>query len=80
MAGPGSTKSTGEPSRGQRGPAPTGISAEDLLDRLTDGTGIQDLLDAKSQVAAQLSSSQDKGSLVDGYARRCTHHLDTSPQ
>ncbi len=45
-----------------------GISAEDLLSRLTDGTGIQDLLDANPQVAAQLSTSQNKGSLVDGYA------------
>ena len=45
-----------------------GISAEDLLTRLTDGTGIQELLDANPQVAAQLSNNQNKGSLVDGYA------------
>ena len=45
-----------------------GISADDLLARLTDGTGIQDLLDAHPQVAAGLSSNQSKGSLVDGYA------------
>ena len=44
-----------------------GISAEDLLARLTDGTGIQTLLDANPQVAAQLSTNQNKGSLVDGY-------------
>ncbi|SDG19672.1 hypothetical protein [Klenkia brasiliensis] len=45
-----------------------GITTEDLLARLTDGTGIQDLLDANPQIAAQLSTSQNKGSLVDGYA------------
>ncbi|SDP59266.1 hypothetical protein SAMN05660199_04323 [Klenkia soli] len=45
-----------------------GISSDDLLARLTDGTGIQDLLDANPQVAAQLSSNQSRGALVDGYA------------
>ena len=45
-----------------------GISSSDLLDRLTSGTGIADLLAANPQVSAQLSAAQNKGSLVDGYA------------
>ncbi|SDO01397.1 hypothetical protein SAMN05660199_01124 [Klenkia soli] len=45
-----------------------GVSTEDLMARLTDGTGIQDLLDSNPKVAAQLSSNQQKGALVDGYA------------
>ena len=44
-----------------------GVSSDDLLERLTDGTGIQDLLDSHPDVAAQLNASQSKGSLVDGY-------------
>ena len=45
-----------------------GISSDDLLQRLTDGTGIADLLTGNSGVAAQLSASQNKGALVDGWA------------
>lgn len=45
-----------------------GVSSDDLLARLTDGTGIRDLLDANPQIAAQLSSNQGRGVLVDGYA------------
>lgn len=45
-----------------------GVSTEDLMARLADGTGIQDLLDSTPEVAAQLSSNQQKGALVDGYA------------
>ena len=38
------------------------------MQRLTDGTGIADLLTGNSGVAAQLSASQHKGALVDGWA------------
>ncbi|QNG38747.1 hypothetical protein F1C76_21390 [Geodermatophilaceae bacterium NBWT11] len=45
-----------------------GVSTEDLMARSTDGTGIQDLLDSNPEVAAQLSSNQQEGALVVGYA------------
>jgi uncharacterized protein YidB (DUF937 family) len=45
-----------------------GISSDDLVQRLTDGTGIADLLDGNSGVASQLSAAQNKGALVDGWA------------
>jgi uncharacterized protein YidB (DUF937 family) len=45
-----------------------GISSDDLLQRLTDGTGIADLLSANPSVSSQLSGLQNKGALVDGYA------------
>ena len=45
-----------------------GISTDDLLQRLTDGTGISDLLSANPDVSTQLSQLQNKGALVDGYA------------
>jgi uncharacterized protein YidB (DUF937 family) len=45
-----------------------GISSSDLLDRLTSGTGISDLLSGNPQVSAQLAALQNKGALVDGYA------------
>lgn len=45
-----------------------GISSDDLMQRLTDGTGIADLLSGNSGVASQLSASQNKGALVDGWA------------
>ena len=45
-----------------------GVSSSDLLARLTDGTGISDLLSENPQVAAQLTASQNKGAVVDGYA------------
>jgi hypothetical protein len=45
-----------------------GISSSDLLDRLTDGSGITDLLQGNPQVSAQLAALQNKGALVDGYA------------
>ncbi|NYJ07948.1 hypothetical protein [Petropleomorpha daqingensis] len=45
-----------------------GISSSDLLDRLTEGSGITDLLQGSAQVSAQLAALQNKGALVDGYA------------
>jgi uncharacterized protein YidB (DUF937 family) len=45
-----------------------GISSDDLLQRLTDGSGISDLLTSNPAVSSQLSDLQNKGALVDGYA------------
>jgi hypothetical protein len=45
-----------------------GVSSSELRDRLTDGSGISDLLSANPDVAAQLTASQNKGAIVDGYA------------
>ena len=45
-----------------------GISSDDLLNRLTSGSGISDLLKGNPQVSGQLAALQNKGSLVDGYA------------
>ena len=45
-----------------------GISSSELLQRLTDGTGIADLLEQDPDVAAQLSATQNRGAVVDGYA------------
>jgi DNA-binding phage protein len=45
-----------------------GISSSDLLDRLTSGSGITDLLSGNQQVSSQLAALQNKGALVDGYA------------
>ena len=45
-----------------------GVSSSELLQRLTDGTGIADLLTDNPQVAAQLAAAQNKGAVVDGYA------------
>ena len=45
-----------------------GVSSTELLQRLTDGTGIADLLQDNPQVAAQLAAAQNKGAVVDGYA------------
>jgi hypothetical protein len=45
-----------------------GVTSDDLLQRLTDGTGIADLLQQNPAVAAQLSAAQNKGAVVDGYA------------
>jgi len=45
-----------------------GVSSDELLQRLTDGTGISDLLKANPEVATQLAQSQNKGAVVDGYA------------
>lgn len=45
-----------------------GISSDDLLQRLTDGSGISDLLTSNPGVSSQLSVLQNKGALVDGYA------------
>jgi uncharacterized protein YidB (DUF937 family) len=45
-----------------------GINTDELLQRLTDGTGISDLLSANPDVSSQLSQLQNKGALVDGYA------------
>jgi hypothetical protein len=45
-----------------------GISSSDLLDRLTGGSGIADLLQGNPQVSSQLAALQNKGALVDGYA------------
>jgi uncharacterized protein YidB (DUF937 family) len=45
-----------------------GISGQDLLDRLTNGTGISDLLAQNPDVSAQLSQDQNRGALVDGYS------------
>jgi hypothetical protein len=45
-----------------------GISSSDLLQRLTDGTGIKDLLSQNPQVADQLRADQNRGAIVDGYA------------
>jgi uncharacterized protein (DUF433 family) len=43
------------------------ISGSDLLDRLTNGTGVADLLAQNPDVSAQLAESQNRGALVDGY-------------
>jgi hypothetical protein len=43
-----------------------GISGPDLLDRLTNGTGISDLLAQNPEVSAQLAANQNRGALVDG--------------
>jgi uncharacterized protein YidB (DUF937 family) len=43
-----------------------GISSTDLVKRLTDGTGIADLLSQNPGVADRLSAAQNRGSLVDG--------------
>jgi uncharacterized protein YidB (DUF937 family) len=45
-----------------------GISSDDLLQRLTDGSGITDLLSANPGVSSQLADLQNRGALVDGYA------------
>jgi hypothetical protein len=45
-----------------------GISGQDLLDRLTNGTGIADLLARNPDVSAQLAANQNRGALVDGYS------------
>jgi uncharacterized protein YidB (DUF937 family) len=45
-----------------------GISSSDLLDRLTSGSGITDLLTGNPQVSTQLAALQNKGALLDGYA------------
>jgi uncharacterized protein YidB (DUF937 family) len=45
-----------------------GISSSDLLDRLTSGSGITDLLTGNPQVSSQPAGLQNKGALVDGYA------------
>jgi uncharacterized protein YidB (DUF937 family) len=45
-----------------------GISGSDLLDRLTNGTGIADLLAKNPDVSAQLAQNQNRGALVDGYS------------
>ena len=45
-----------------------GISGQDLLDRLTNGTGIADLLAKNPGVSAQLAQNQNRGALVDGYS------------
>jgi len=45
-----------------------GVSSDELLQRLTDGAGIADLLQDNPQVAAQLAAAQNKGAVVDGYA------------
>jgi hypothetical protein len=42
-----------------------GISGSDLLDRLTNGTGIADLLARSPDVSPQ---NQNRGALVDGYS------------
>lgn len=44
-----------------------GISGTDLLQRLTDGTGIADLLQANPDVSSRLAADQNRGALVDGY-------------
>lgn len=44
-----------------------GVSSDDLLQRLTDGSGISDLLQANPGVSSQLSELQNKGSIVDSY-------------
>lgn len=45
-----------------------GISSDNLLQRLTDGSGIRDLLTSNPGVSSQLSVLQNKGALLDGYA------------
>ena len=45
-----------------------GISGQDLLDRLTNGTGIADLLAENPDVSAQLAQNQNRGAMVDGYS------------
>jgi hypothetical protein len=37
------------------------------MERLTDGTGISDLLSQNPDVADQLTAMQNRGALVDGY-------------
>jgi uncharacterized protein YidB (DUF937 family) len=44
-----------------------GISGADLLDRLSSGTGVSDLLAQNPGVSSQLAEIQNKGALVDGY-------------
>ena len=44
-----------------------GISGSDLLDRLSSGTGISDLLAQNPDVSSQLAQLENKGALVDGY-------------
>jgi uncharacterized protein YidB (DUF937 family) len=44
-----------------------GVSSDDLLQRLTDGSGISDLLTSNPAVSTQLSALQNQGALVDGY-------------
>jgi uncharacterized protein YidB (DUF937 family) len=44
-----------------------GISSSDLLERLTSGTGISDLLSADTGLSAQLAQDGNRGALVDGY-------------
>jgi uncharacterized protein YidB (DUF937 family) len=62
--GPGSDLGTGIESLASA----LGVSSGDLVQRLTDGTGIADLLSANPDVSAQLAALQSKGALVDGYA------------
>lgn len=45
-----------------------GVSSDDLLERLTDGSGIGDLLQANPAVSSQLSALQNKGGMVDSYS------------
>jgi uncharacterized protein YidB (DUF937 family) len=45
-----------------------GVSTDDLLERLTGGSGISDLLSANPDVSSQLAALQNKGGMVDGYA------------
>lgn len=45
-----------------------GVSSSDLAQRLTDGSGISDLLSANPDVSAQLAALQNRGAIVDGYA------------
>ena len=44
-----------------------GVSSDDLLQRLTDGSGISDLLQANPDVSSQLSDLQNKGGIIDSY-------------
>lgn len=45
-----------------------GVSSSDLVQRLTDGSGIADLVSGNPDVSAQLSALQNRGAIVDGYA------------
>lgn len=45
-----------------------GVSSSDLMQRLTDGSGIADLLTANPDVATQFAALQNRGAIVDGYA------------
>jgi hypothetical protein len=45
-----------------------GISGQDLLERLTNGTGIAHVLAKNPDVSAQLSQNQNRGALVDGHS------------